>query len=301
MLVWQDMDNNLASDNQDSFERCKSLAQGILQRSIKRLKQVISSLDDERIKFSAWEQVHQDALLLQSNLYRIKRGMEQISLSDWNTGAERILELNKQDQPHEQVAKRFKQARKMKGGLEHLGLKEEKLKIQLQKLEERLLALEVMHELAELKAFCKLHHIQLEPGKKEDPATRLPYEVYKTADGWELWAGRSAKDNDRLSFQYAKGSDWWFHVAGMSGSHIVVRARSGFEALPADVAQAAAQLAIHHSKARHQGSAEVVMTQCKHVRRYGKNQPGKVQVAHPQILHAHYQPELVKALKKQKD
>ena len=39
--------------------------------------------------------------------------------------------------------------------------------------------------------------------------------LYELADGWKILAGRTASDNDRLTFRVAGANDFWFHVRGI--------------------------------------------------------------------------------------
>ncbi len=67
-------------------------------------------------------------------------------------------------------------------------------------------------------------------------------------DGFEVLVGRSAADNDRLTFKEAAPQDVWLHVGGGTpGSHVVVRASGG--EVPKHVVKRAAELAAKHSKA----------------------------------------------------
>ena len=67
-------------------------------------------------------------------------------------------------------------------------------------------------------------------------------------DGFEVLVGRSAQDNDRLTFKEAAPQDVWLHVGGGTpGSHVVVRA--GGAEVPKHVVKRAAELAAKHSKA----------------------------------------------------
>ena len=45
---------------------------------------------------------------------------------------------------------------------------------------------------------------------------------YRIDDHWEVLAGRTDADNDRLSLKVARANDWWFHVSGQPGSHVTV-------------------------------------------------------------------------------
>jgi len=71
-----------------------------------------------------------------------------------------------------------------------------------------------------------------------------------TLGGFQVLIGKGDADNDRLTFEVAEGRDFWLHVAGVPGSHVIVRNPDGLAELPRDVLTAAAQLAAFHSKAR---------------------------------------------------
>ncbi|MEJ2640517.1 MAG: NFACT RNA binding domain-containing protein, partial [Desulfosarcinaceae bacterium] len=85
----------------------------------------------------------------------------------------------------------------------------------------------------------------------ENVKERFPQlKVYRyTLDkGFEAWAGRTDQDNDLLSIKVARPEEWWFHVRGMPGSHVVLRAPAGV-APDRELLRAAAAIAAWHSKA----------------------------------------------------
>ncbi|MCJ7830009.1 MAG: NFACT RNA binding domain-containing protein [Desulfobacterales bacterium] len=87
---------------------------------------------------------------------------------------------------------------------------------------------------------------------------------YELPGGWIVLAGASDADNDRLSLKEARPTDWWFHVRGMSGSHVVLRSRPGEEPDARTLKQAAA-IAAYHSKARQGGVVGVACTRVRYV------------------------------------
>ena len=87
---------------------------------------------------------------------------------------------------------------------------------------------------------------------------------YHLPDGWLVLVGRSVADNDRLSLEVARPEDYWFHVRGMSGGHVVLRARE--DAQPdRRTLDRAASLAVWHSGARAAGTTPVTCTRAAHV------------------------------------
>ena len=63
---------------------------------------------------------------------------------------------------------------------------------------------------------------------------------YELPGGWVVLAGRSERENDHLSIKMAKPNDWWFHVKGLSGSHVILRVPAGEEPDTTTVKAAAA-------------------------------------------------------------
>lgn len=103
---------------------------------------------------------------------------------------------------------------------------------------------------------------------------------YRTVviEGWEVWVGRAAADNDTLTFRIAAPRDTWLHVAGGTpGSHVVVRNPTG-AAIPREVLEQAAQLAAWYSKARAAKRVEVHVCRVADVSKPRGAPAGRVQI-----------------------
>lgn len=88
---------------------------------------------------------------------------------------------------------------------------------------------------------------------------------FVSPDGMTVLVGRTAEDNDILSLRLGAPRDFWFHVAGESGSHVVVRNPEGLDRLPKETERFAASLAAGYSKARNGGRVAVHMCTCADV------------------------------------
>jgi predicted ribosome quality control (RQC) complex YloA/Tae2 family protein len=76
-------------------------------------------------------------------------------------------------------------------------------------------------------------------------------------EGFEVLIGRSASDNDALTFRVGKPYDHWLHVAGGTpGSHVIIRNPERLP-VPKSVIERAASFAAWYSKARTGGNVEV--------------------------------------------
>lgn len=105
-------------------------------------------------------------------------------------------------------------------------------------------------------------------------------------DGMIVLVGRTAADNDVLSLQLGAPRDFWLHVAGESGSHVVVRNPEGLERLPRETERLAAALAAKYSKARRGGRVAVHLTTCAEVSKPRGLPPGQVVLGRYRTVHA---------------
>lgn len=115
--------------------------------------------------------------------------------------------------------------------------------------------------------------IQQQPGP--DSPEREPFYRFR-AHNWELLVGKSARDNDLLSFKHARLEDFWFHAEHGPGSHVVVRNPGKQASLPPDIIEYAAGVAAFYSKAKHSAVVPVIYTKKKYIWKRKNMPPGKV-------------------------
>lgn len=101
---------------------------------------------------------------------------------------------------------------------------------------------------------------------------------FVSPDGMIVLVGRTAEDNDVLSLKLGAPRDFWLHVAGESGSHVVIRNPDGIDRPPRETVRFAAGLAAGYSKARHGGQVAVHLATCADVSKPRGLPPGKVQL-----------------------
>jgi predicted ribosome quality control (RQC) complex YloA/Tae2 family protein len=101
---------------------------------------------------------------------------------------------------------------------------------------------------------------------------------FVSPDGLTVLVGRTAGDNDLLSLRLGAPRDFWLHVAGESGSHVVVRNPQGLDRLPRPTERFAAALAARYSKARRGGRVAVHLTTCSEVSKRRGSPPGQVEL-----------------------
>lgn len=118
---------------------------------------------------------------------------------------------------------------------------------------------------------------------------------YRSIDGLEIWVGRSDEANDVLSTRLARGRDLFFHLDGAPGSHVVLRTE-GREDPPAQSVLDACELAVHFSKQKKAGRADVHVVPIKNVKKPKGAKRGLVYVSGGKSIHLRREPERLERL-----
>jgi predicted ribosome quality control (RQC) complex YloA/Tae2 family protein len=120
-------------------------------------------------------------------------------------------------------------------------------------------------------------------GKKDLPA-RLQPKRYRTACGLEVWVGRSDEGNDYLTQRLARGNDLFLHLEGYPGSHVILRTE-GKKDPPPEAVLAACELAVHFSRLKEAGRADVHVAYVKDVKKPKGSKRGLVYVTRGKTVH----------------
>jgi len=117
----------------------------------------------------------------------------------------------------------------------------------------------------------------------ESKSPQVCFWQYALDQGWEILAGKTDVDNELLTFHLAVAADYWFHVRGMPGSHVILRHPEGLT--PArEILEIAAAVAAWHSKARHGGVVAVTCTRAQHVSKPRGAKRGTVHAKRERVL-----------------
>ena len=130
---------------------------------------------------------------------------------------------------------------------------------------------------------------QLAKQRHAAPAARLPYLRFAALKGSEIRVGRSARDNDRLTFREARGNDLWLHTADSPGSHVVLRLEKGHEPDDEELLDAA-HLAVHFSPLRGAPRVDVHVARQKEVHKPRKAPAGLVTLSGGKVLRLRVEP-----------
>ena len=113
-----------------------------------------------------------------------------------------------------------------------------------------------------------------QPETKSIPGVRR----YLSTDGYEILVGRTARDNDTLTFRIANPNDLWMHTGDYPGSHVVIRNPTRKE-VPHRTIIEAAQLAGRFSQASEDAKVVVHYTERKFLSKPKGSAPGLVRLS----------------------
>ncbi|MBA2367621.1 MAG: DUF814 domain-containing protein [Candidatus Protochlamydia sp.] len=281
-------------DEKVYFEQEKRSLIVYFEKILKKLKNSKDKLIKNLEECSAWEKVKHDGDLLKAAYSQLRKGMTEIKLWDWLNETEKRFALDPKLHPQELIAKEYRRAKKLQAGLVPLNHQVELINAKILKCISNLEALESivrLEDLLPLKPALRKQASNAAQGKKS-----LPYHEYWSAAGMVIWAGKNAQSNDKLTFSLANGNDWWLHINGVSGSHIVIKTKG--KEPDNETLEDALQLALFHSKAKAAKEGEVCVTQKKFVSRLGGSQPGKVQISKHKTMRVHTDDQRLQTIKK---
>ncbi len=279
------------------LERTKTLADAehVLKQTLNKACKLYQKAQENYNNALAWRNMQHEGILLQANLYRLQAGMTSIQVTDWEmANAERTLKIDPRLKPHEIIENRFKQSKKLKAAIGHAEERLVKTKGAIEQVE---LAIQNILKATSIAEINSLTAPFTSTKRKNPTLASLPYRIFYTESGLKIWVGKNARGNDQLTFGHAKGNDWWFHVTGSPGSHVILRANKNHEP-DYEAIQDAVTLSIAFSKSRAEGVVEVLVSQCKYVSKIGLNKAGQVQVSKHKTMFSTFDLDRFERIKK---
>ena len=252
----------------------RRIVQTALERNIKKYDLQAKHLKDteKREKYRIYGE------LINTYGYNVPQGSKSFQALNYYTGEEITIPLDPQIPVQENATKYFDKYGKLKRTFEAVTALLKETDEEIQHLRSIQTALDIALQEEDLtqirEELMESGYIRKRPsGSKRPKITSKPFH-YISSDGFHMYVGKNNLQNDELTFQFAKGNDWWFHAKANAGSHVIVKT-DGKE-LPDRTFEEAARLAAHYSKACEQGKAEIDYIQKKHIKKPNGSKPGFV-------------------------
>lgn len=202
------------------------------------------------------------------------------------------LELDPEATPAENAQRRFDRAKRAKAGAESLSEQEQRLADEAHDLQDALDRVAEAHTPRELEAIRDeadarrwLHKAGVARHAEDRPFEGKAVREALAPGGWRVLYGDNAEANDYLTSRVARPNDWWLHVRGHVGSHVVVATGNKPDRVPQDVLRFAAELAVRHSSVKHSSYVPVDLTLKKYVRKPRGSAPGAAVYTNERTLH----------------
>ncbi|MDP6407861.1 MAG: NFACT family protein [Planctomycetota bacterium] len=274
-----------------------------IERKLDRARSLARGLARRVAACETAERVRQDGELLLAHLARLRRGLDSVELEDlYSDGSpSRRIPLDPRLDPQGNAQRFFDRARKLERSRAELPEEVTRVEQRIADLEElRARAEDTCEDAAALDAVGVEAGLldapqQADPRKRPPPAPRLPYRTFTGCAGSEIRVGRSARDNDALTFRHCRGNDLWLHTAEAPGSHVVLRTARGVEPDPEEVLDAA-HLAVHFSPLRGAGRADIHVARRKQVHKPRGAPAGLVTLSGGRNLAVRVQPHRLERL-----
>lgn len=195
------------------------------------------------------------------------------------------IALDSEKSPVENADRYFTKAKKAKNAAGDLAPKADRTRRELALIEGWLATLPdsagPVFEAA--KASGMLREQQPPPEKRE--VRHEGHRVRETEiDGYVVVWGENATANDFVTTRVAKPNDYWLHVRGAHGSHVVLKTNNKPERVGQEVLIKAAKIAAKTSNQKHAMHVPVTVTLAKYVRKPRKAAPGAVTFTNDKTL-----------------
>ncbi|MCG9879376.1 MAG: NFACT RNA binding domain-containing protein [Bacteroidia bacterium] len=208
--------------------------------------------------------------ILMANLHAIAAKETSVKLFDFYRNTEIEIPLKKNLSAQDNAAYYYQKFKNRKNEIKIKEEQLEKAKLRLKEFEQQLESIEKAQFLKELRAWIKQ--------EKQKDITPLK-EKFKRfeRDGFQIYVGKNARNNDELTLKFSHKDDLWLHAKGVSGSHVLIKHKFN-EAFPMPVIMYAAALAAHYSSSAGAEWVPVMYTPKKYVRKPKGANPGQVSV-----------------------
>jgi predicted ribosome quality control (RQC) complex YloA/Tae2 family protein len=291
-------------------ERTRQDARRQLTQAIKKERKTtarrVERLEAELGEAEMTDQLVREGELLKSNLGKVEPGAASVRVDNWETGEPVEIALDPKLSARDNLQAIFKRYQKLLRRLTKAGGQIDSARATLEKLDALSAEVESAADVAELvergdvQALLSRHSSRKQKSsgairaevREEAPLPavyrNLPRKLhprrYASRDGLEIWVGRSDEGNDVLTTRLARGNDLFFHLDGAPGSHVILRTEGRTDP-PQESLLDACELAIHFSKGKKAGRADVHVAPIKMVKKPKGAKRGLVYVTGGKSIH----------------
>ncbi|MGQ9501509.1 MAG: Rqc2 family fibronectin-binding protein [Anaerolineae bacterium] len=263
--------------SQDAYATARREVQRAIDAAKHQIEQALANVRAQILDEREAHWLREAGELLLTHQHTIEQGAEQVMLPDYE-GVLRCIPLDPTRSAIENAQLYFHRYRKAMRAIRGLPTRIAELEVEMAFLEQLAVDLRMAETRAEIDA---VREELAEAGWISRPRYPVPAKMGPkrfTIDGFTVYVGRNARQNEEVTFKLANPNDLWLHVRGQTGAHVIIK--SGGCEVPTHVIEQAARLALSNSVT----TAPVDITQRRFVRRMPGGRPGMVVYHNEQTL-----------------
>jgi predicted ribosome quality control (RQC) complex YloA/Tae2 family protein len=249
------------------FTREKSQVKDGLERNLAKSQLYLQELEKQKVIRETNVPFEEIGNILMAYLHLIPEGESKVTLEDFYRNQPITIKLNSTLSPAANAENYYRKGKNFSKELAHWENNIARKQQEIEEIKAKLIALESVETRKGLKPFLAI-------ALSKNTTEELPFKQFEV-QGWLIWVGKNAKNNDLLTLKYAKKQDIWLHARDVSGSHVIIRNPQN-KTVPAFVIEKAASLAAYFSKRQTESLCPVIVTSKKYVRKTKDLLPGMV-------------------------
>jgi predicted ribosome quality control (RQC) complex YloA/Tae2 family protein len=260
LFAFDELKRTLLQQNKSEIKRCEQL----LLKSNQALQNILLAIPLEEVGH-----------IIMANLQLIEPKQTEVELLDFYRNKNIAIKLKKELNAQQNAEYYYRKSKKQKIELEQIQKRMDEATNKLEQLNYQFQKIEQAETLKDLKSLSS----QKSEVKKQRQALFKEFEC----DGFKIWVGKSAANNDLLTMKHAHKNDLWLHAKGVSGSHVVIKHQPG-KPFTKNAIEYAASLAAYYSKSKGSSLVPVVFVERKFVRKPKGANPGAVVIDKEEVI-----------------
>jgi predicted ribosome quality control (RQC) complex YloA/Tae2 family protein len=305
-----DRDYRVLAHRRDALSLGRKIGQ-VLNKERTLLGRKLDRLHEDLAAARQAEVFRKKGELLKTVLHRVRPGDDRVEVTDYESGETVEIPVDPTLSPAANLEAYFSRYHKDARGEKMIGRQVEKLEMQRDGLDalDAQLAAALEKDPPDTEELQKMESAPLvrrllgryaprstgesSPRKQKEESgipRRLQPKRFRTGDGLEIWVGRNDEGNDYLTTRLARGNDLFFHLEGYPGSHVILRTEGRTDP-PNGSLLDACELAVHFSRLKNAGSADVHVAPVKNIKKPKGAKPGLVYVRQGKTIRLRREPK----------
>lgn len=259
------------------FQERKIKLKSLLQKKAEGAEKYIKKTSEQLLLLYDLIPPNEIADVIMANLHDWKEGVKERELFDFYRNKTIVVQLKEKLSPQKMAEQLYKKSKNRHKQFKQLEVIVEERKLKQEGYKADLASLDSISDYKQLQA------LELKYQKEEKAVDEIfPFKRYQV-NGFEIWVGRNASNNELLTLKYAHKDDLWLHARNVPGSHVVIKYQSG-KSFPQDVIEKAAALAAYYSTLKNDSLCPVSYTQKKFVRKFKGGAIGSMKMEREDVI-----------------